>query len=175
MSRERIASLAGQRDVTELAPEACPPGSPSFETVYRDARAGMVHVAFLIVGSQAVAEELVQEAFVRLHRHFDRVDNPGGFLRTTVVRLCLTWRTRADTEARGLTLLGEPGPIGEPELDTTWDALATLRPERRAVLVLRYYADMTPNEIADVLGCPAVTVRTRLHRGLADLRKVLEP
>ena len=134
----------------------------------------MLRVAFLAVGSMAVAEEIVQEAFLRLHHHFDTVENPGGFLRTAVVRLCSTWRTRRDHELRLLASVVDPPPLGEPELDTTWDVLTRLRPERRLVLVLRYYADMSPSEIADALECPSATVRTRLKRGLHDLRKELE-
>jgi RNA polymerase sigma factor (sigma-70 family) len=77
-------------------------------------------------------------------------------------------------EADRLARVGEPGPTGLGEIDTTWDALRSLRPERRAVLVLRYYEDLSHADIAELLGCPVATVRTRLHRGLADLRKELE-
>jgi RNA polymerase sigma factor (sigma-70 family) len=52
-----------------------------------------------------------------------------------------------------------------------WDAVERLPPTRRAVVVLRYWADLPHAEIADILGCPVATVRSRLHRALADLRK----
>jgi RNA polymerase sigma factor (sigma-70 family) len=145
-----------------------------FDAVYQDLRAPMLRIAFLATGSTAIAEEIVQEAFLRLHRHFDDVDNPGGFLRTAVVRLCSTWRDRRDAELRLLPQVDTPPPLGEPELDTMWELLARLRPERRLVLVLRFYEDMTPRDIAQALGCPAATVRTRVRRGLIDLRRELE-
>ncbi len=146
----------------------------SFEAVFSTSRPQMLRTAYLIVGSHAVAEEVVQEAFLRLYRRFDTVENPGGYLHTTVVRLCLQTRGRATMEAARLAEAYEPGPTGEPTYDTTWESLARVRPERRVVLVLRFYDDLMPVEIARVLGWRTATVRTRLHRGLADLRKELQ-
>jgi RNA polymerase sigma factor (sigma-70 family) len=134
----------------------------------------MLRTAYLIVGSHALAEEVVQEAFMRLYRHFANIENPGGYLRTTVVRLCLQARQRAAMEADRMISSFEPPATNEPVIDEMWDRLARLRPERRAVLVLRFYNDMSPSEIADVLGWRNATVRTRLHRGLADLRRELQ-
>jgi DNA-directed RNA polymerase specialized sigma24 family protein len=143
----------------------------AFEDLFREVRPGMLRTAYLIVGSRAVAEEMVQEAFVRLYRHYEGVENPGGYLRTTLVRLCVQARDRALAEVAHAEAAFEPGPTGEPVIDTTWDCLLRLRPERRAVLVLRFYHDMTPAEIAEELGWREATVRTRLHRGLRDLRR----
>jgi RNA polymerase sigma factor (sigma-70 family) len=148
-------------------------GVGSFEVAFRNLRMPMLRVAFLAVGSAAVAEEIVQEAFLRLHRQFDEVENPGGFVRTVVVRLCLTWRDRQATERRALAKLTEPPTLGEPVIDTMWEKLARLPPDRRMVLVLRYYEDLSNQEIADLLECPTATVRSRVRRGLIDLRKEL--
>jgi DNA-directed RNA polymerase specialized sigma24 family protein len=90
------------------------------------------------------------------------------------VRLAISWRRRATTESARLAVVGEPGPIGTPELDETWAALAALAPERRAALVLRFYEDLDFAAIAALMGCRVGTARTRVHRGLADLRKELE-
>jgi RNA polymerase sigma factor (sigma-70 family) len=145
-----------------------------FEAVYRRRWADLVRLGFLIVGSRAVAEELTQDAFARLLPRLDQVDNPDGFLHTTLVRLCSTWLSRRGMEEGRLGRIGEPAPLGDHQLDDTWAALDRLRPERRTVLVLRYYQDLPIAEIATLVGCPPATVRTRLHRGLADLRKVLD-
>ncbi len=139
-----------------------------------DSRDRVVHTAFLIVGSVAVAEEIAQEAFVRLLQNFDRVSNPGGFLHTTVVRLCLTWRSRASHEHSLLAAVEVAPSTGAPEIDSTWEALAALRPERRAAIVLRFYNDLAYDEIAKVMDVRTATARTRVHRGLADLRRELE-
>ena len=146
----------------------------SFDAVFAASRAGVVRTAYLIVGSVAVAEEISQDAFLRLFQHFDDVRNPGGFLHTTVVRLCLSWRDRAATEGSRLRIVGEPSPTGEPEIDDTWEALSVLRPERRAAIVLRYYLDLSHEEVAAAMGCRVSTARTRVHRGLADLRRELD-
>jgi RNA polymerase sigma factor (sigma-70 family) len=73
-----------------------------------------------------------------------------------------------------LDRLPEPPDVGIPDIDETWDALTRLSPDRRVVLVLRFYEDLTHAQIAELLECPEATVRTRLHRGLADLRKEIE-
>jgi RNA polymerase sigma factor (sigma-70 family) len=145
-----------------------------FDEVFAAEREPMVRVAFLVVGSQAVAEELVQDAFMALYPRFERIDNAAAYVRTSVVRGALRWRRRHAMEAERALRLVEPGPTGVDTIDETWDALERLKPERRAVLVLRFYADLDHAQIAELVGCPVATVRTRLHRGLADLRKELE-
>ena len=127
-----------------------------------------------MMGSRPVAEDLTQETFARLYQHFAEINDPTGFLRTTLVRTCVNSSARSSGR-RGappgqLPLAGEPGPVGQPEIDGMWAALAGVRAGRRVVLVLRSYADLPPGDIASILGCPESTVRTQLHRGLADLR-----
>jgi RNA polymerase sigma factor (sigma-70 family) len=145
-----------------------------FDVVYAEQRSRVVRTAYLVVGSYAIAEELAQEAFVRLHARFTEIANPGGFLTTAVVRLAISWRRRDTRERLHLATMDEPGPTGEVVLDETWDALDALAPERRAALVLRFYEDMSHEEIAAAMGCRVATARTRVHRALADLRKELE-
>jgi RNA polymerase sigma factor (sigma-70 family) len=152
------------------APET-PRDLPAFEAAYRELRAPMVRLAYFAVGSLALAEEIVQDAFLRLHGHFDTVENPGGYVRTTVVRLCVNWSKRHALETRHAAALDEPGPVGQPEIDETWDVLARLSPERRLVLALRYYEDLSNADIARLLGIPVATVRTRIWRALNDLRR----
>jgi len=146
----------------------------SFDDLYRALRPGLIRLAYLIVGSQPVAEELVQEAFLRLHQQFDDVENCGAFLRVVLVRMCVRAKERqameTDLVVRGV---GRTDPV-ETGIDEVWVAVQRLRPERRAVLVLRYYEDLPHNEIAALVGCPVVTVRTRVRRALADLRRELE-
>ena len=146
----------------------------SFDAVYAAELAAIVRLAALLVRSHAVAEELAQDAFVRLYEHFDEVENPPGFLRTAVVRLCFTWQKRHGTEHRLLPRVGIERHTDIPEVDGTWDALGRLAPERRTVLVLRYYEQLSHNEIAELLGCRPATIRSRARRALQDLRKELE-
>ena len=150
----------------------------SFHEVYSDTRVAMVRLASLLVASRAEAEELTQDAYIDLYRQWDEVVNPAGFLRTLVVRRCTRSRRRRVTERHKLEFVGrrdDPygGLSGEPEVDETVAAVRRLPPERRAVVVLRFYGDMSHAQIAEVLECSVGSVRTRLHRALAELRKEL--
>lgn len=149
------------------------PVRSSFDDVYGAELRRIVALAALLVRSQDVAEELAHDAFLRLFERFDHVDNPEGFLRTVVVRLCLTWLKRRSTEQRLIQRIGVDEPSGMPEVDETWAALGRLDPDRRTVLVLRYYEHLRHSEIAGLLGCPTSTVRSRARRALQDLRKEL--
>jgi RNA polymerase sigma-70 factor (sigma-E family) len=148
-------------------------GADEFTLVYRAQRNRLRRVAYLMTGQRAVAEELVQDAFVRLHQRWDRVDVPAAYLRTTLVHLCLAWRDRA---AMGRAREPRPAERVEPaEIDETWDLLATLPRDQRVALVLRFYEDLPVAEIARLMGCRPATARTRIHRALAKLRKEITP
>jgi RNA polymerase sigma factor (sigma-70 family) len=156
----------------------------SFDAVYKAEWRAVTGLAFLFVRSLPVAEELAQEAFARLYGTFDAVDNPAAFLRTAVSRLALNALRHSAVERRylqgaGAGTTGPAAPDGmEPHAlsrhDEMWEALGRLRPERRAVLVLRFYEDMTHEQIAEVLRCSAGTVRSRVRRAIADLRKDID-
>jgi RNA polymerase sigma factor (sigma-70 family) len=152
--------------MTETPPGA---GAEEFTLVYRAERNRLRRVAYLMTGQSAVAEELVQDAFVRLHQRWAAVDIPAAYLRRTLVHLCLVWRQRtAMGHAREPRSADRVEP---PEIDETWDLLATLPREQRVALVLRYYEDLPLVEIAQVMGCRPATARTRIHRALAKLRE----
>lgn len=168
MERARGAPDIGVLD------QPTPSGDRRFEEIYQQERPALVRTAFVLVRSQHVAEELVQEAFVRLYRYDRPVENPGGFLRTTTVRLAATWWRRDGLERDRLRVVGPAPAVAPTELDETWQALGRLKPERAVVLVLRFYEDLTHAEIAAAIGSNAATVRSRVRRGLADLRKELE-
>jgi RNA polymerase sigma factor (sigma-70 family) len=58
--------------------------------------------------------------------------------------------------------------------DEMWDALATLSERQRTAIVLRFYEDLPDQRIAEIIGCRPATVRTAIHRGLRELRKVID-
>ena len=142
-----------------------------FVALYRDRYEPMVRLAYLMTGSRAIAEELVQDAFVSVHRSWSRATNPPAYLRTAVVNACRSWGRRQSMER-----LRQPAPAGPTELvaDELWDVLQTLPPRQRAAIVLRFYEDLPDNEIAALLGCRVPTVRTAVFRGLEKLRKEIE-
>lgn len=132
----------------------------------------MVRVAYQIVGSTAEAEDLVHDAFLELHRKWSSVDNPGGYLRTAVVNRCISRmrRRRLEWTNREPT----PTPVPAPALDEMWQALKMTTPRQRAELVLRYYDDLTVNQIAEVMQTRPGTVTSLIHRGLKKLERELK-
>ena len=161
-----------------MAPLAQPTGQhlsvtpPStFVDLYSERFDPMVRLAYLLVGDLAVAEELVQDSFVKVHRHWIDIEHPKAYLRTTVVNTCRSWgrrhRREADHHRRRLEAVPDP----ELVTDEMWDILATLPEKQRTAIVLRFYEDLPESEIATLLDCRPNTVRTLVHRGLAALRK----
>ena len=154
-----------------LLDRRAPEPEVSFEGVYEQEYESICRLAYLLVRSREIAEELTQDAFVGLYENFDMVVTPAGWLRTAVVRMAITWQRRQQLERRRMAGTLDPGVLGEPELDETWAAIGQLRQERQTVLVLRFYEDMAHRDIADLLGCSTATVRSRTRRALADLRR----
>jgi RNA polymerase sigma factor (sigma-70 family) len=146
--------------------------SPSFERLYREQYAPMVRLAFLLVGSAEVAEELVQDTFVRVRDPIEQVDSPAAYLRRAVVNACRNHHRHRAVERRTAPRLASAASV-EPELDHLADALGRLPARQRAVLVLRYYVGCTEQEIAGALGCRPGTVKSLASRGLAALRAVM--
>lgn len=144
-----------------------------FDALFERERSAMVRVAYLLVGSEQVAEEVVQDAFAAVYVRWDSIDNPGGFLRQCVVNGARSSLRRRSLERRKAHLVVEEGTAraGRELLD----ALAELPLGWRSVVVLRFYEGMTQEEIADALEMRLGTVKSSLHRGLAKLREALEP
>lgn len=149
------------------------PAPASYEETYRSCYARLTRVAYLIIGSNEAAEEVVQDAFVALYPRFQRVRSPEAYLYRSVVNGSRAWLRRRRI-ARRVGHAPVATEVAAPELDETREALDKLPPGRRAVVVLRFYADLSLAEIAEALGCGTGTVKSQLHRGLAQLRMVVE-
>ena len=146
-----------------------PMSSSELSTLYRRQRVAMIRLARLLTGSTSVAEEVVQDAFLRIHQRKVQPENPDGYLRTTVTNLCKGHLRRLRLERR--LPQRDPGTFNDPEVDETWAAVCRLPFRQRAVLALRFYEDLPEAEIARVLGCRPGTVKSSLHRGLSKLRE----
>ncbi len=144
----------------------------SFEALYAAEARPMSRLAYLLVGSAEQGQELVHDAFARLYERWDKVDNPGAYLRTCVVNGCRDTLRRRVVEDRY-----RPEVRPDPQLgaDHLVDALALLPYRQRAAVVLRYYEDRSETDIAELLGVRPATVRSLIHRGLERLREVIEP
>lgn len=132
----------------------------------------MVQLAFLLIGDAAAADEIVQEAFLQVHRRWSRLDNPGAYLRTAVVNACRSHQRHRRVVERKSIHAPESADLGANELG---DALNKLPYRQRAALALRYFADLTDDDIATALDVRPATVRSLIHRGLTALRKNIEP
>jgi RNA polymerase sigma factor (sigma-70 family) len=131
-------------------------------------------LAYLLVGDRAQAEDICQDAFVRVLGRFGDMRNPGGFrtyLMRTVVSLSKNHFRRKALERRHARA-AVPQVVELPERDhALLEALAGLPPRQRAALVLRYCEDLSEQRTAQILQTSNKAVRSLVTRGLAALRK----
>lgn len=139
--------------------------------LYRQRYEPMVRLAYLLTGNRSVAEELVQDAFVSVHRNWERATFPAAYLRKAVVNNARSWlRRRVLEDSRDGVVPVDAGFAA----DEMWDVLHHLPERQRAAIVLRFYEGLPDADIARILGCRLPTVRTAIHRGLATLRKEMD-
>jgi RNA polymerase sigma-70 factor (sigma-E family) len=157
-------------------------GRPDAEYVeYVTARhAWLRRVAYLLCQDWHSADDLVQVAFTRLFTYWSRarrMDNIDGYVRTILVRAFLGERRSAWGRR---VVLGETpeAAVAVSDRDVMLDvrqALLAVPPRQRATLVLRFYCDLDVEQAAAALGCSAGTVKSQTAKGLAAMRRVLEP
>lgn len=143
----------------------------------------LLRLAALLLDDLSSCEDVVQEAFIRVHAARRRVREPEktlAYLRQTVVNLS---RSTLKRRILGLRLLPKPmpdmasaeeGAYDALERDQLRSALRGLQRRQREVLVLRYYADLTETQVAEVLGVSLGSVKAYGSRGLAALRVLME-
>ena len=140
----------------------------ALDELFREHRDRLVQLAAAVTFDRALAEEVVQDAFVGLQRQFGVVDNAAGYLQRSVINLGINALRRRRTANRY-----QPPPAGvasTPEIDETWAAVVRLPVKQRTVVALRFWHDMTEVDIAGLLGWPLGTVKSTLHRALKTLR-----
>jgi RNA polymerase sigma factor (sigma-70 family) len=133
--------------------------------------AAVGRAALIITGSREVAEDVVHDAFLRLAGAPQPVANPSAYLRSIVVNLVRDQYRHTRLDARRVDTDLEAW--ADPEIDETWSALQALPQRYRAPLALRFYADLTVDDVAAVLGCPTGTAKSLIHRGLRLLKERL--
>ncbi len=150
-------------------------------TEYVTARGpALLRFAYVLCGDRHLAEDLVQSVLARVYHRWRRivVDAPDAYVRRSIVHEYLSWRRRLSNRELTIERLPERAATGTestlPVRDEMWHLLATLPRTQRVVLTLRFYEDMTFDEIAAVLGTATSTVRVHASRALATLRIRLE-
>lgn len=137
--------------------------------------------AYLLCGDWHRAEDLVQSAFTKLYLAWNRVSRHevlDAYVRQILVRTFLDERRRGwwRRERVGGEGAERPAPPESPENRLVLlQALAALAPRQRAVLVLRYWEDLSVEDTAALLGCSAGTVKSQAARGLENLRELVQP
>jgi DNA-directed RNA polymerase specialized sigma24 family protein len=145
----------------------------TFAEFYLAQYPSLVRLAFVLTSSSEVAEDLVQDCFVRVHRHYENLDTPDRYVKQAVVNACKSHFRRLGRERDRRPLLyvvDGDSAAGGTTAGELHDVLMELPYRQRAAVVLRYFADLSEAEIAEVLDCRPGTVGSLIHRGLERLR-----
>jgi RNA polymerase sigma-70 factor (sigma-E family) len=137
-----------------------------------------VGLAYLLTGDRYLAEDLVQEAFVRVAGRFRHLRDEGAFeayLRRTVVNLFTSQLRRRRLERAYLQREASRPPAAheDPDVagrDELWKAVQRLPERQRAAVVLRYYEDRSEREVATTMGCSNAAAKSLIQRGMQALR-----
>ena len=145
--------------------------------VYVQARQrAMVRFAYLLTGDAHEAEDLVQSAFAKVYRRWDAISGfPDAYVRRTIVnenasRWRRAWRHREVVDSRLVEVVDPAGREVAGHDAQLWARVLGLPRQQRAVIVLRYYEDLTEAQTAEVLGCTVGTVKSHASRALGALR-----
>jgi RNA polymerase sigma-70 factor (sigma-E family) len=148
-----------------------------FSEFVREHGAPLVRFAFLLCGDGPRAEDVVQEALVNLMRRWrsEPPEHPVAYARKAILNEYLSWRRRRSSREvlsdDFIDIATEDESQSQADRDLVWRLLSGLAPRARAVLVLRYYAQLPDREIAEHLGCAEATVRSLAARAFATLRE----
>jgi RNA polymerase sigma-70 factor (sigma-E family) len=165
-------------DVTEPGPAEASAPIGRLEDLYVRNAPGALRLAYFLTGNRELAEDLVQEAFVRVAGRFRHLRMPDAFdayLRRTIVNLYTSQLRRTKLERAYVARQGSDPSIanesGDPATrDELWQALHTLPERQRAAIVLRFYEDLSEHQSAEVLGCSTGALNQLVVRGMAALR-----
>ncbi len=157
------------------------PEPVDFEEFVLARRSALLRTAYLLTGDLHDAEDLVQVALAKTVPHWRRIqERPEPYVRQVLARESVNrWRARRWRETPRETLpepvgaTGGAGRVGPDERLVLRDALAGLAPRQRAVVVLRYFEDLTEKDTAAALGISVGTVKSQARDALARLRGVL--
>jgi RNA polymerase sigma-70 factor (ECF subfamily) len=200
VSPERAAVLAEQRELADLAARCLAGDGAAWEKLARTQHRRVYGICYRFTGSQADAEDMTQEVFLKMYRNLGSFDpTKGGFTTwlTTLTRNLLVdnyRRSRMDRASDSLDETYDGEDDGATRADKLADggksqeqivsgqqlrtqiqaALKQVSPELREAVILRDLEDMDYKDIAEVLGVPQGTVKSRISRGRAELARLLK-
>lgn len=142
------------------------------EDVYQSSWTALTRLAFLLVGDIDEAHDIVQSVFATATARWAAIDDPSAYLKRAVVNRANDFH-RKEFRKAAAPPLERHGGLAEPNLDGVWKFVQALPPAQRSVVVLRYYADLSLIDTAELLGRRASTVRSDLRRALNNLKRYL--
>jgi len=151
----------------------------SFDEFVVNRGPALLRFAYLLTGDRHRAEDLVQEVLAKVHQRWTRIERAEGaefYVRTALVRQNISWWRRRSARSEQPvaevpdSTVSDDGEQALAARDEMWALLATLPRRQRAVLVLRFYEDMSEADIAASLGVTLGTVKSQCARALAALR-----
>ena len=154
-------------------------GPASFRDYVAARQTALVRGAFLLTGDWQAAEDLVQAALVRVWPHWRRIivdrADPDAYVRRVITNQFISGRRRRWRDEHTVAVMPDLPEVGDAfahaDLKANLHALLLgLPPRQRAVLVLRFYHDLTEAATADVLSCTGGTVKSQTAKALASLR-----
>ncbi|HSF27075.1 MAG TPA: SigE family RNA polymerase sigma factor [Actinomycetes bacterium] len=146
----------------------------------------LLRTAYLVTGDHQLAEDLLQTALTKTYLAWGRIrdrESIDAYVRRVMVTTHVSWwrrKWRAETpigevpDGLAAAAAGIDESADAVERLAMWALLRGLPPRQRAVVVLRYYEDLSETEIAQTLGCTPGTVKSQAHRALASLRNALQ-
>jgi len=194
----RPPGLTGLKELTdeELCAKVAQRDQQAFELLVERHQARAYRLAFSVLGNEADARDVSQDAFIRLYQSAGRVDGRSRFstwFYRVVVNLCIDRRRRDKWWRRLLPLSGPgddsdappidpPSPTPNPEMAAIRGqtrlkldrALQQLSPNQRIAVLLQAQENLSSREIAEVLKCSESTARVHIHRGLSQLKKIFK-
>jgi RNA polymerase sigma-70 factor (sigma-E family) len=181
-----------EREDLSAAAAVSPPGLPghlaldaaaqAVTTLYEESAVSLIRLAYVMLSDRQAAEDVVQEAFCNLYRRWSDLadsDKARQYVRSSVLNGCRSvLRRRAVRNRRVLYELPAPSAeaavLGGEEQAEVIRAVDGLPRRQREVLVLRFYSDLTDEEIAELMGVRLSTVRSTTHRALESLGRTLK-
>jgi len=171
------------REAERTGREQAPPRQGGLAELYERHAGAAVGLAYLLTGDRYLAEDLVQEAFVRVAGRFRHLRDEGafeGYLRRTVVNLFTSQLRRRRLEraylkreaTRPTASHEDPDVASRDEL---WRAVQRLPERQRAAVVLRYYEDLSEREVATTMRCSNAAAKSLIQRGMQTLRAEVGP
>jgi RNA polymerase sigma-70 factor (sigma-E family) len=166
----------------DLGPDVATDATGGVTALYHAHSVGLIRLAIVMIGDRVAAEDVVQEAFIGLYRHWDRLDDQAkalAYVRSAVLNRCrnaLRQRHRDQHRADTLVIVesAEATVLVGEEHQRVLAAIRVLPPRQREALVLRFYLELSEDETARAMGISKGTVKSATSRAVAALGRLLK-